>query len=415
MGPIALFDKSFLQSLNIDESVWFDNFFLPNISPLFYIETLADLDKEVKRGRTPEQVVGDIAAKTPEMGGAPNVHHMDLIISNLLGFRITMDGRPVVAGGKPVNSRGKVGVNFEVSSEAKAYSRWQDGEYLEIEREFAKSWREYLKSINFDNSPAYAKKIGIDISICKNMDDAFKAATEIVSSNRKPYDLMKFVLTTLAIPRQYHQKIIERYQISGLRSLNEFAPYVAHVVKVEIFFHICVSRGFISSKRPSNKIDIAYLYYLPFCSVFISGDKLHRSSAPYFMKESQEFVWGPDLKSDLKSLNEFYSKLPDEVKNKGIFSFAKEPPTEGSFLTTALWDKALPGWRSRQAISTPLPPKANDGILEEFKEFTEAPEIKNPENIPDSESIDAMSMQRAIRKKKGTWYQLPKDLETANK
>ena len=74
MGPITIFDKSFLQSLNIDESVWFDNFYLVNISPLFYMETLADLAKEMSRGRTPEQIVGEIASKTPEMGGSPNVH-----------------------------------------------------------------------------------------------------------------------------------------------------------------------------------------------------------------------------------------------------------------------------------------------------------------------------------------------------
>ncbi len=42
MGPITLFDKSFLQSLSIDESVWFDNFFYSVICPIFYVETLAE-------------------------------------------------------------------------------------------------------------------------------------------------------------------------------------------------------------------------------------------------------------------------------------------------------------------------------------------------------------------------------------
>ena len=46
VGPIALFDKSFLQSLSLDESVWFDHFFLPVVSPLFFVETLADLTKQ---------------------------------------------------------------------------------------------------------------------------------------------------------------------------------------------------------------------------------------------------------------------------------------------------------------------------------------------------------------------------------
>lgn len=67
MGPITLFDKSFLQSLSVDESVWFDHFFTTNICPLFYVETLADLHKEVRPGRTPEQEVGIIADKFPEV------------------------------------------------------------------------------------------------------------------------------------------------------------------------------------------------------------------------------------------------------------------------------------------------------------------------------------------------------------
>jgi len=36
MGPCVLFDKSFLQSLSLDEAVLFDNFFLCNIAPLFF-------------------------------------------------------------------------------------------------------------------------------------------------------------------------------------------------------------------------------------------------------------------------------------------------------------------------------------------------------------------------------------------
>jgi hypothetical protein len=42
MGPIAIFDKSALQALNMDEAVWFDVFFSANVTPPLYVETLAD-------------------------------------------------------------------------------------------------------------------------------------------------------------------------------------------------------------------------------------------------------------------------------------------------------------------------------------------------------------------------------------
>ena len=37
MRPIALFDKSALQSFSIDESVWLDAFYTCNITPLFFV------------------------------------------------------------------------------------------------------------------------------------------------------------------------------------------------------------------------------------------------------------------------------------------------------------------------------------------------------------------------------------------
>lgn len=98
MGPTALFDKSFLQSLTLDESVFFDQFFHTIICPLFHVETLADLEKAVREGRTPEDEVGIIADKVPQMHSAPTLSHKELAIQNLIGNAVPMDGRMVLAG-----------------------------------------------------------------------------------------------------------------------------------------------------------------------------------------------------------------------------------------------------------------------------------------------------------------------------
>ena len=84
LGPTIVFDKSTLQSLNLDEVCWLENFFAANITPLFFVETLADLEKEVKSGRTPEQVVGNLANKTPVVNARPNVHHLRICQAELL-------------------------------------------------------------------------------------------------------------------------------------------------------------------------------------------------------------------------------------------------------------------------------------------------------------------------------------------
>jgi hypothetical protein len=69
--------------------------------------------------------------------------------------------------------------------------------------------------------------------------------------------------------------------MEGRRPLNEFAPYAAHVVTVELFLQFALAAHLIASNRPSNRTDIAYLFYLPFCTLFASSDNLHRRTAPH--------------------------------------------------------------------------------------------------------------------------------------
>jgi hypothetical protein len=63
----------------------------------------------VRQGRTPEQEVGIIAAKTPELHGGPCIHHGNLCLNNLMGAAIPMNGRIPVAGGRPVRTDGQRG------------------------------------------------------------------------------------------------------------------------------------------------------------------------------------------------------------------------------------------------------------------------------------------------------------------
>jgi hypothetical protein len=62
-GPIIIFDKSSLESLNLDEAVLLDNFYMSNIAPLFFVECLADLEKTIRSCSTPEQLVGSLAER----------------------------------------------------------------------------------------------------------------------------------------------------------------------------------------------------------------------------------------------------------------------------------------------------------------------------------------------------------------
>jgi len=147
LGPTTLFDKSALESFNLDESLWFENYYIAVISPLFFVETLAGLSKEVAKGRTPEQVVGNIASKTPEIGSFVVVSHWHLCLANLLGYPIPMDGRVPVGPGLRTRLAGDNATVYDLPSEMGALERWLKGDFLGVERDFAQRWRSALSSM----------------------------------------------------------------------------------------------------------------------------------------------------------------------------------------------------------------------------------------------------------------------------
>jgi len=367
VGPIILFDKSFLQSLSLDEAVWFDHFFYPVISPLFYVETLADLEKAMRQGRTPEQEVGHIAAKTPVLSGGPCMHHGRLCFSNLLGNPVPMNGRIPFAGGRPVKSGGRKGVVVGITPEAQAFSRWQEGDFFEVEHQFARAWRSALSNLDLLAVAAGIRAMGIDKKMCKSLDQARIMADTIVHIKDRPVDLLKLAFLFLGIPHKFERTILERWSTAGYLPLSIYAPFAAHVLTVEIFFQIALGAHLISTERPSNRVDIAYLFYLPFCMIFVSSDKLHRRCAPFFMRSNQEFVWGEELKTDLKQLNDYYLKLPDSEKETGIMRFAPKPPKTGDYLVSRLWDRHLGPWRGKSSEDLPMDPKKEKELVEHLK------------------------------------------------
>ncbi len=414
MGPITLFDKSFLQSLNVDESVWFDNFFYSVICPIFYVETLADLEKAVRQGRTPEQEVGYIADKTPEFHRNPCSYHRSLCIGNLMGHNVPMNGQIPITGGHHVKTdEGKKGLVFEESSEAQALSRWQDGKFLELEREFAKSWRRSLGNLDLLAASSSIRAMGINEKTCKSLEQAKKIADEIVSS-QEPSDITKMASIFFGFSLEHEKSIIEAWSKADFRPLPIFAPYAAHVLTIEIFFQIALGSNLISTQRSSNRTDIAYLFYLPFCTIFVSSDKLHRRCAPLFMRKNQEFVWGLDLKEDLRRLNEYYSNFPEEEKVAGINSFASAPPQEGDFLVSRLWDHHFGSWRKKESHSPRMDPEAEKKLAELIERESKSRHLSPDEIDFDSNSSDFMMITQKVRRRKGSWWQIPKDLKVSD-
>jgi hypothetical protein len=409
-GPIVVFDKSTLQSFSVDESVLFDTFYLSVVTPLFFIETLADLEKKVREGQTPEQAVGIIAAKTPVMSGVPNVHHLQLVRHELLGHVVQSNQRPVIAEGRRVTTGDRRGIMIEKLPEMDAFQRWQEGSFLEIERQYARQWRAELAHWDPSRGKQFRAVAGTEVRV-RNLPQAKQLANRFVRGNfGQRYTVLKAVFEIFRVPEPAQRDIIHRWKLSGGPSLPEFAPYTSHVVEVEFFLQLAVQSSLISSERASNRVDMAYLFYLPFCMAFVSDDGLHMRTAPLFLNDRQAFIPGDELKADLARLNQHYSALPSEVLDQGIYSFAPHSPLDDSFLTSWLWDRFLPGWRKRMIRRPTRSADSDAKLIAELQSFDNAREDKSGEQF-DTDSAHFVSIKRDLPIRRGKWRLMSREAE----
>jgi hypothetical protein len=245
---------------------------------------------------------------------------------------------PVRAGGTAVrNSKGDVGIIFDEAPEAKAFDRWQRGQFREVEREFAARYRKLLSASDHGATAKLAKQMLSIRDTPRNLGEALEIAKEVVHGIDQRFLTLKTAFTLLGLPPGRFSKVQERWVRLGRPRLPEFAPYAAHCLLVDVFFYIAVDKKLISPDRPSNRVDVAYLYYLPFTMAFISNDNLHRRVAPLFMTEDQVFVGGDELKRDLAALDAYFWSRPYEEREQGLFRLAGYPPDDDKFLTTRIW------------------------------------------------------------------------------
>jgi hypothetical protein len=207
MGPRALFDKSFLQSLSLNEAVLFDHFFCAVISPIFYIETLADLEKTSRSGRAPDDEVRIIAEKVPESNSAPMLFHPAFAIRELMGVPVSMDGRMFLSGARTVAFRGQKGMIQDPEPEHQAFVRWQSRQFLPTERSSAKSWRQKLRRVDISAFTGGVRAFGA-LQPCKTLEEVHSFAVQLVKCRDYPQDLIKLALIALGVNPLTERKVL---------------------------------------------------------------------------------------------------------------------------------------------------------------------------------------------------------------
>ncbi|PWU19988.1 MAG: hypothetical protein C5B49_04970 [Bdellovibrio sp.] len=136
-----------------------------------------------------------------------------------------------------------------------------------------------------------------------------------------------------------------KWEAEGRPDFKQFAQYANYCGRVFALYFLGVTAGLVlTGKKHKTLIDIVYFHYLPFVQIFCSGDKFHRDHFHYFAREDQRFIWGPNLKEDLKQIVAYRKSLCREDRLKYDKELGSYPHFLLNSVTREMWERYCRPW-----------------------------------------------------------------------
>jgi len=364
MGPSIILDKSAYQSLSKYDIFELSRYFYVVIPPVLILEILADLKKPKFTPDRAKAEVRKLARKISRFDSKVNLGYRSLCVANLMGERVEMGRRPIIAPGHRITTQdGKVGMWFDVPPGIEALSRWSRGEFDEAEQLLATRWRESSKAIDleaFKRQVCHQDRVPLgSLALVRRVtDDLMKEPdAQLVAIN--------YLVQELGMVPEVGEWTQQRWKSGGFTLVSEFAPYAGHCIKVNMIFQLALVNDLIGT-RSTNRINMEYYFYSPFACIFCSGDNLHRKLAEHVLESDQSFVWHDDLRSALRQVAE----ARRQAKESGAGDFHRLEPEPNS-LIRKLWAKHNWRWEARRGHE-PISEERNRELMDELKPLIDA-------------------------------------------
>jgi len=366
---MLLFDKSAIQALGDKIVSPLARYFSFVDCPILRLEVLADLAKEPSqrnRDATPESVVAGLAKRVRQISHFSIPHHARLLRTNLFGHEVPFNGQipryDIQVFDTPEGGKGAFLDQTPESSELLA---WGDKSFSEKERELAKLWRAEKQHVDIPRLKAFLRRLGyprfkspedmidwVDI----NLDDP-KAQIQHI---RRAAAL--FGLTNLEIAR-----VEAIWRVSGSPMFKERFRYAHYVYRVTISFLCAIHSELIPSGGGAKPhLDLEYLYYLPFCMVFCSDDRVHRILGPIVSPSDKMLITSNDLRTASIELTSFLESLEADARKELLSDLNGYPPEiEGSLILRAWKQFMAPRSTEKRRARTPEEEASLKAMLKE--------------------------------------------------
>lgn len=370
MGPTIILDKSAIQALSQLEIDFLQKHFFVVVTPLLIMEILADLEKGNGEGGLSKDEVIQLSEKLLLCDSRINTNYKVLCYGSLRGQDIPMTGQAIVSGGIPIKAPdGKEGVFFDESPEEKALRNWRNGIFSDAEEILAQEWRKATRTLNLEIYKKRFKELFKNVPKIKNLKEL---GLHVERFTLNPDAWIQFsciagLMDEMMLPQQDKDIICNRWLKRKVPLFRDFAPYAYFCFKINIIFYAGLALDLISTK-PTNMLDLGYLYYLPFCMIFSSGDKFHKSMSPLFLRSDQEFIDRDRLKEDLCWLSREWDGLSATEKRDRAYDYGSYPPENPKSITYRLWQKYMKPWQPGSGnIVIKMPKEEQDEVLKKLQ------------------------------------------------
>lgn len=329
--------------------------FMENLTPILGMELLGDLRKETPGTKSAEQKLSELAHKFGGSGPATNVDYRTLCIGSLSGNHFPLDGRIIPQSTHSVHDADMgPGMIIDLSPFNHAILRWQDGEFEEFEREFSTYWRQVTQNLDVDSFTNQLNAYHVILPRVDNFQELRQTVDTLLTTAAHQEIWLSWLLSQLSPPPAIEALILARWRARRGVLMKQFSPYSFHCLRALLML-LVGTRHRLIRWQPTNLLDVQYLYYLPFCMVFASDDRLHRDLGPLLLRTNQSFIQGSELKADLRSVADFRNSLDDLKRTKLAYALASRPPPRKDSIVHQLWKKHMLPWRpGRESLMTKL-------------------------------------------------------------
>jgi hypothetical protein len=311
------------------------------------MELLGDLRKETPGTKSAEQKLSELAEKFGGSGPATNIDYRTLCIQSLLGNHFPLDGRIIPQSTRAVYDpeMGWGGI-IDLSPLNEAILRWQDAKFEEFEREFSAFWRQVTQNLDLDSFRDQLNAYKVILPRVDNFQELQETVDTLLTTLAHQEIWLSWLLGQLSVPQSIGVLILARWRARRSALMKDFSPYSYYCLRALLML-LVGTRHKLIKWQPTNLLDVQYLYYLPFCMVFASNDRLHHDLAPLLIRKNQSFIDGRILKADLGRISAFRDGLSELERQQLGYALGSYPPPKSDSVVYQLWKKHMRPWSRR--------------------------------------------------------------------